>query len=457
MSYFDTIENKEINIDELKNQLINKVVPKYPENGNSFLDNTMTKERGDHLANLFNGNLEPAKQQLKEVNCNKINNVNETNDDNISEMNNVDEKIKDLEALIDDISLTPEEILSKLTLEDRRELIENIGMADTKETKKFTCKEFKNDELYLLTLTNEDREFSKKFYITAMIGFLNATNKQRENATDEEKATVDRFLNDIFGFNPEKHFKVAKQHINKTDSYRTNIKIPKIPVEMVKQMPSIEQVDAFGRYVTNNYELLRTLTSWLYATYPFIEDTVQIFGHFNSKEALDKFRKKHANEFSTNPITIRQGEPTLFAPFEANRNNVVIYSSENPLANAIFEEQRKAKKMAESMVKNRVNNAAKKSGFSKMSKEERDKFMDYTKYVNDFPGIDQPTPEEIEKFDKYKKELQDISETAALPEGALQLDIYEIDNNAPKGKQITRKIMYTKAEGSDDLILDKSE
>ena len=135
-----------------------------------------------------------------------------------------------------------------------------------------------------------------------------------EKQSDYEKQIIERFLDTVFKFNPDKHVRQSYKYEpieNKYENYKENVlsKVTddiKQDLEIIKShIPSDNVFYNYNQYFEHSYEIMRAATEHIYGLTPFIELAFDIYAQYKTIEQCKDFVEKYQH-LVKNDITIVQ-------------------------------------------------------------------------------------------------------------------------------------------------------
>jgi hypothetical protein len=203
--------------------------------------------------------------------------------------------------------------------------------------------------------------------------------------------------------------------------------------------PPVDVFYHWDRYIHNNYEQLREATNVLYNDKPDLEFAIHYFGHYDTKEKADTFKRKNESRFISPVLTIENGAWTLLGPFKENRGRVEFYNKNTEILKRIFDQMETDQKLGKDLMKKKVIKAK--------TKEYRQFDGDpkgLEEYKDAMGTIESLGAQPILSLDEKRKlaEAVKVRDMAEVPADAIQVDVFQKDKdgNLIKGK------FYTKAE-----------
>ncbi|MCA9329855.1 hypothetical protein KDA11_04370 [Candidatus Saccharibacteria bacterium] len=355
--------------------------------------------------------------------------------------------------------------------EECRDLVE-FAMAEDNPYENITIGdgEDEENEWVLMTHTNLRDLWNRKFLMTAIVGYLNKyadtytivtkpavfdengdmiEDPVEEPASEADRAAVRRFLDNVLGFNPDKHVAIARDAIRADDKRRAT-EFPPLPQEMVRDLPSVEAFRNWGRYIDANYEEIRLVTHALYNDDPGLEDTSCYLKTFSfDKETpeseciaeIEEWCKTYSAQLRGNFIPLKKRLWNLRAPFHANRKNATFYNEAHPIVTEILDREHKHNKVyMEDMVRNKAVKT-RKLNMADLPKEKQEKIADLRIALGREDNKGEVTEKDVREYNKKKKELHDLLAEINCPEDGIQVPVIELTKDGVK-----RRTFYTKAE-----------
>ena len=193
------------------------------------------------------------------------------------------------------------------------------------------------------------------------------------------------------------------------------------------------------RYLNNHYEDYREAVNVLYHDKPDLDYAILPYDVFYTEDEAKAHRRKYEKEIITGVITVPFGKWGLLGPFKQNRERVDYYTKDTEIAYQLIKHQGEESKVAAQWTKERVKRK-KKMNIKELGADDPGlkKYNAAVTTIEDLgakPGL---TNDEKETL----KQAIDDKETAEVPDGAVQVDVFF--NHPEKGFQ--RQVMYTQED-----------
>jgi hypothetical protein len=180
----------------------------------------------------------------------------------------------------------------------------------------------------------------------------------------------------------------------------------------------IEVFRNFDRYINNNYDNLRMVTTSLYNEKPDIEFAIQIYKDAKDESEIDKFVETYDSMIATDVFKVKSNEWALLGPFRRNQARMKYFGKESHLINRMFEKHVSEKALVKDIMKKRVEREYKKN-------------------------LEEAGPQDVKKLEEYQKVMSTIQQyggqTVLSPEEKMKL------NEAVRQKKVL--------EASDDVVM----
>lgn len=185
-----------------------------------------------------------------------------------------------------------------------------------------------------------------------------------KNQSDEEKVIIERFLNSIFNFNPDKHVRQSykfEPNENKYENYKENVLTPinkeiKEDLENIKKhIPSDNVFYNYNQYYEHSYEIMRVATENIYKLSPLIELAFNIYAQYNSPEECKEFVEKYQH-LVKNDISIVQNNSwrLVLNGFAENKKVNEIVDKQNIFLQNMLKQHEKDTKIKEEILNKQV-------------------------------------------------------------------------------------------------------
>ncbi len=268
--------------------------------------------------------------------------------------------------------------------------------------------------------------------------------------SDKERVVINKFLEWLFKFNPEKHEQQGESETS-DDPERVDLTELKGTDPVYDNIPPNDTHCRFTSYYEINYEKLRDATKNIYNVKPDLEHAMIVYDVVNSQEEANAFIRKYASSSKYDILSFNMNMWTLLGPFKENRERVDYYNKHNSIIKALLEQQEADNQLAEDLMKKRVKSTKVKA--EKVFGKDSPGFEEYRKL----------SPAELEtKYNAKVEELDDDkikvtreaivdAETGealtldddGVPMNALEVPITTI--NAKTG-EVSQSRIFTRAE-----------
>jgi hypothetical protein len=187
-----------------------------------------------------------------------------------------------------------------------------------------------------------------------------------------EQQGIQRFLSDLFEFNPNKHIAAAydeEQAIS--DPTRDPEQVAQIERNLdgndvencvyTKTVPA-DTFAMFGKYMTSNYDKLAKCVQNLYGNRPNIYSIIYPYKVFQTKELAAEWIKKNQKRSCYILDTIEIGRPTAIGSWQKNEDAVAVYDEQQQILHNIMANEKDATAMHAKFQKRRVDKLRAKRG-----------------------------------------------------------------------------------------------
>lgn len=264
---------------------------------------------------------------------------------------------------------------------------------------------------------------------------------------EEEKKVINRFLNNLFKYDPEAHAtnsfnkQMANSDVERKAAGEKDLQI------LGNHVPN-DTYNRFQMYYDINYEMLRSAVMHLYAEKPDIEVAINVFDSFDSLEQAKDYVEKNKSKVVTNIYTLTNNKWNLLGSFKENRQRMDFYNKNTVILENILKQQEEDAKVGKELLKKRVKKVKNKN--VKTYGKDDPKFQIYKQQNLD--GVYDSTITKITENENetisVEREIE-VSDTGAaidedgVPEDALEIKVTTV--NAKTGAVGTSRI-FTKAE-----------
>lgn len=208
-------------------------------------------------------------------------------------------------------------------------------------------------------------------------------------------------------------------------------------------VPPADCFHNFNRYRASHYEQLREVVDVLYVEKPDLDFMIQFMGSRSTLEEAKKFQAENENSINTAIDIVESGQWTFLGPFKQNRERAEFYNKHTEVLKKIHEQHISDEKMGERMMKERVKRE--KTRNIRADGLDADGLALYKETTNTIDTLGAKTElTEKEKREIYEaqRRLQQLKEDAAVPDDAVQVDVYKVDETG----DFKRSIFYTAAD-----------
>lgn len=210
-----------------------------------------------------------------------------------------------------------------------------------------------------------------------------------QNQSEEERVVIERFLNSIFKFNPDKHVRQSysyEPNENKYENYKETVLAPiskdiEKDLENIKQhIPSDNVFYNYNQYYEHAYEIMRTATEQIYKLNPLIELAFNIYAQFKTPEECKEFVEKYQH-LVKNDITVVQNNSwrLVLNGFAENKKVNEIVDKQNIFLQNMLKQHEKDTKIKEEILNKQVE-LKKTKNVRRMGKKEN--------AMKDYEGLD---------------------------------------------------------------------
>ncbi len=262
---------------------------------------------------------------------------------------------------------------------------------------------------------------------------------------DTEKKVIQRFLNNLFKFNPNVHAVNSFSSLKKeSDPERKDINSDGSAV--FNNVPN-DTFTRFQMYYDVNYEKLREAVMYLYSEKPDMEIAINVYDTFDSLDECNEYVEKNKNKVITNISTLTNNKWTFVGSFKQNRDRLSFYNKNTVILENIIKQQEEDAKTGKELLAKRVKKMKTKNvkrygkdhpNFIKYKKQNLDGVYDTT--------ITKITEEDDEIVVEREVEIADTGakvDSEGVPEDALEIKVTSIN---AKTNEIKQTSIYTKAE-----------
>lgn len=312
------------------------------------------------------------------------------------------------------------------------------------------------EETYYKPVVKLNRE-KRSNYIDSLI----------QQQSDEERLVIERFLNSIFNFNPDKHVRQSYKYEpneNKYENYKDNVLTPvtkdiQEDLENIKKhIPSDNVFYNYNQYFEHSYEIMRAATENIYKLSPLIELAFNIYAQFKTPEECKEFVEKYQH-LVKNDITIVQNNSwrLVLNGFAENKKVNEIVDKQNIFLQNMLKQHEKDTKIKEEILNKQVE-VKKIKNIKRMGKKNN--------AMKDYEGLDDGymrrsgaqsvnvnTDNITSEIDEIEEQL--ISEYGApvdedgIPEDCIAVDVFH--SNPNKNTFETSRI-FSKSEQLDSEL-----
>ncbi len=252
-------------------------------------------------------------------------------------------------------------LLNRFEAESKYEFLKNVKNMEEAEINKIDLLtfEFDLDDLIQINKTTQDKldeELKDEIKFDAD-SFAEYKNKITEKETAKEKEIIEKFLNNLFEYNPNKHAvqSVNKDDINSDPERKELLKSNNVSNKtLLQKQPPNDTFSRFQFYYDVNYEELREATLLLYNEKPDIEVAINIFDTFDTIEECETYIDKHKDNVSINILSLTNYKWNLLGSFKENRNRVDFYNKNTKILENILKQQEDDAKTGKTLLNDRI-------------------------------------------------------------------------------------------------------
>ena len=262
---------------------------------------------------------------------------------------------------------------------------------------------------------------------------------------NQEKEIIERFLNNMFKFNPNTHaVNSFNENTKNADPERSSINND--GSSLFNNVPN-DTFNRFQMYYDVNYEKIREAVMYLYTEKPDIEVAINVYDTFDTLEQSQEFIEKNKNKVITNIYTLTNTKWNLLGSFKENRDKMNFYNKNTVILESIIKQQEEDAKTGKELLSKRVKKLKAKN--VKRYGKDHPNFVKYKKQHLD--GIYDTTITKITEEDDelVVESVVEVADTGAkvdedgVPEDALEIKVTSI--NAATNEVKHTKI-YTKSQ-----------
>lgn len=207
-----------------------------------------------------------------------------------------------------------------------------------------------------------------------------------EKQSEEEKKVIERFLDSIFKFNPDKHVRQSYKYEpieNKYENYKENVlyKVSdeiKQDLDIIKShIPSDNVFYNYNQYFEHSYEIMRAATEHIYNLSPLIELAFNIYAQYKTVEECRDFVEKYQH-LVKNDITIVQNNSwrLVLNGFAENKKVNEVIDKQNVFLQNMLKQHEKDTKIKQEILDKQVE-IKKIKNIKRMGKKNNNSIKDY--------------------------------------------------------------------------------
>ena len=296
-------------------------------------------------------------------------------------------------------------------------------------------------------------EFNEKKMVLNKAKMFDYIQEKVEEQSKEEREVIQRFLNNLFKFNPSEHAQASydeKENIQEKDPEREPIQPnSEDPLEatVYSNIPPNDTFSRFTSFFEVNYEKMRQATHNLYNVKPDLEYAMIVYDIFDNYKEVEKFIHKYTTDSKFSFLSFALNTWTFLGPFDKNKERIKFYNKNNKILEGMLEQQEKDAILGEQLIKDRIKK--KKITNTKYYGPDDPEFAAYRKenpsVLESEYGIRVTDPEDggikVEQDVEVGEDGTAVDEDGT-PLNAIEFDVHSI--NAKTGDIKTKK-MYSKA------------
>lgn len=304
------------------------------------------------------------------------------------------------------------------------------------------------EEIEIGILANKEVEdFSKDKEVFNNERFLKKKEELINQQSFEEQEVINRFLDNLFKYNPNTH---TKSIFNSENALNDPERIKPEGNKFAEIIPPNDTFGRFNYYYDVNYEQIRQAVLYLYNDKPDTEVAINIYDSFDTISECNDYIEKNQNNVITNLLNLTNYKWNLLGSFKKNRERISFYNENTVVLENILKQQEEDAKLGKTLLDSRVRKQKVKN-----VKQYGKEHPNFTKYRKQNPNDISLNSKQIEYTDDTVTitEEVEVSETGSkldedgTPSDCLEIGITSINlrtNDVKTGK------IYTKSVSPDE-------
>jgi hypothetical protein len=291
--------------------------------------------------------------------------------------------------------------------------------------------EFKDSEILLAELIPTRESFEVKKTIFTVIGYLYRILDQEYKQDNPNRPAVEEFLNRIFEYNPEKHYRELDKHVDSHFKVENGVLVgdantfkynPELSKLLIKPM-AIEQMRNIFKYRNSFSNEIRELTCQFFLENPGTEAVILPHGVFKNMEETDAFCKKYYDKFVTDPMRVQFRHPTILSDFYIQKQNSLVYSGNDndQIINSIFEAKRQERETVQKIMEHRSQKK-----MQKLSNEDIALLRKYESTRKELMRMPQRSDTQIQELAMTESKIDNIKKKM-IPEGTKPIIVKDLE------------------------------
>lgn len=305
-----------------------------------------------------------------------------------------------------------------------------------------------DEEIELGVLANmEVEEIIKDTKVFNNESFVQRKEELIQEQSAEEQIIINRFLDNLFKYNPNTH---SKSIFNSENALKDPERQEVVENKFTEVVPPNDTFGRFTYYYDVNYEQIRQAVLYLYNDKPDTEVAINIFDSFDSIKECNDYIEKNQDNVITNLLNLTNYKWNLLGSFKKNRERISFYNENTVVLENILKQQEEDAKMGKTLLDARVK-TKKVQNIQQYGKEH----PNFTKYRKHNPNDISLNSKKIEYTDDMLTitEEVEVSETGSkidadgTPSDCLEIGITSINlktNDIKTGK------IFTKSKSPDE-------
>lgn len=301
-----------------------------------------------------------------------------------------------------------------------------------------------DEEIELRVLANKEvQEALKDTKVFNNESFIERKEELIQKQSADEQVIINRFLNNLFKYNPNTHSKSIFNSENaNADPERKEV----VENKFTEVVPPNDTFGRFNYYYDVNYEQLRQAVLYLYNDKPDIEVAINIFESFDTIKECNDYIEKNQDNVITNLLNLTNHKWNLLGSFKKNRERISFYNSNTVVLENILKQQEEDAKMGKTLLDARVKK--KKIKNVQQYGKEHPNFTKYRKYNPNDISLNSKQVEYTDDMVTITEEIE-VSESGSkidadgTPSDCLEIGITSINlktNDVKTGKVFTKAV-----------------